>query len=94
MSKNDVEREDRLKLSEKRDLMYEKFRTNLRILRSVSGLPASDASKLIGLQTSWRCVNLEYGKANPNMDEIMLISNHYKVSIDDLLNKSIKIVFE
>lgn len=85
---------ERIGLSDKRDLLYEKFRTNLRVIRAFKGISASEASEKIGLKHGKRLVQLEYGTANPSFEEIILITRHYNVNIDDMLNKEISYSFK
>ena len=88
------ERIERITLAEKRDMMYEKFRTNVRILRAHKGISGSDCSKEIGLKDGKRLIALEYGRSNPTMEEMIAISKYFSVTIDDLLSKEAKIEFK
>lgn len=90
----DKTRYERLTLSEQRDMMYEKFRTNIRVLRAITNLSGVEASKNIGLKHGRRLIQLEYGTGSPSMEEMILISKFYGHPIDDILNKNIKITFE
>jgi DNA-binding XRE family transcriptional regulator len=85
---------ERVSLAEARDMMYEKFRTNIRVLRAREGWSGCKAGEVIGLKNGKRMINLEYGRANPTMEEMLLISKCFNQSIDDILHKTIKIVFE
>ena len=89
-----VERPERLSLSQGRDMLYEKFRTNLRVLRGKTDVSAVDLSKEIGLESGARISNLEYGKGNPTVEELVLISKFFNVTIDDLLHKEAVITFK
>lgn len=84
---------ERVSLAEKRDMMYEKFRTNLRLLRAHKGWSGVEAGEIIGLKSGKRMIDLEYGKANPTMEEMILISKCFGQAIDDILNKDAKIIF-
>lgn len=88
-----VERPERLTLKKSRDLVYEKFRTNLRTLCAASSLSMIDISKDSGLESGKRITDLQYGRGNPSMDEMIVISKYFKISIDDLLNKTATITF-
>lgn len=85
---------ERVSLAEARNMIYEKFRSNIRILRAKQGWSGTEASDKIGLKNGKRMIDLEYGRANPDMDEMLLIAKHFNVKIDDLLNKDAKITFE
>lgn len=88
------DRLERVSLSEVRDMIYEKFRTNIRLLRAKKGWSGTEASEKIGLKNGKRMIDLEYGRANPSMEEMLLISKAFDVSIDSLLHKEAKITFE
>lgn len=85
---------ERVTLAVARDMIYEKFRTNIRLLRAKEGWSGCEAGEKIGLKNGKRMIDLEYGRANPTMDEMILISKCFHCSIDDLLNKSASICFE
>lgn len=84
---------ERVTLSEARDMIYEKFRTNIRLLRAKEGWSGCEAGDRIGLKNGKRMIDLEYGRANPTMEEMILISNTFKVPIDNILNKTAQISF-
>lgn len=86
-------REERYTLFEGREKMYERFRTNIRILRAVSGLSGVEAAQAIGLRDGKHVLNLEYGRCRPDIDELILIAQHYHHKTDDILNKDIQITF-
>lgn len=76
-------------------MIFEKFRTNLRVLRGSTNLSAVELSTLLGLKSGSRIIDLEYGRAGtPSTEELIIISRHFKITIDDLLNKQAKISFE
>ena len=89
-----VERPERVSLSKGRDMLYEKFRTNLRVLRGKTDVSAVDLSKQIGLESGARISNLEYGKGNPTVEELVLITKYFCISIDDILHKEAVITFK
>lgn len=91
---NELGRPERLKLSESRDMLFEKFRTNLRVLRGQTKVSAVELSKEIGLKSGSRITDLEYGRGTPEMEEVILIANYFKVKLDEIIYKEAKIYFE
>lgn len=91
---NKKPREERLSLKETRNMAFEKFRRNIRILRAGIDISAADLAIKIKLKNGKRYVDLEYGRANPTTEELLIISKHFNVTIDELLFKSAKITFE
>lgn len=88
-------REERLKLKQTRDLSYDNFRRNLRILRGSQDLSAIELSDRLGLHSGSRCIDLEYGRSGvPNVWELDTIAKYFQISIDDLLNKKAVITFQ
>lgn len=85
---------ERVTLAEARDMMYEKFRTNIRLLRAKEGWSGCEAGEKIGLKNGKRMIDLEYGRANPTMEEMILISTCFKQSIDNILHKDATVTFE
>lgn len=85
---------ERVTLAEARDMMYEKFRTNIRLLRAKEGWSGCEAGEKIGLKNGKRMIDLEYGRANPTMEEMILISNCFKQSIDNILHKDATVTFQ
>lgn len=76
--------------------IYEKFRYNLRLLREAKGLTASAASHELGW-TKHRMIDLEYGKFNrgmPKLVELTSLCSFFGVSLDDLVHKKARIIFE
>lgn len=88
-----IERPERLSLRKSRDIIYEKFRTNLRTLCAASSLSMIDISKDAGMESGKRITDLQYGRANPTMEEMIVISKYFKIAIDELLNKTATITF-
>ncbi len=84
---------ERVSLAEARDMMYERFRTNCRVLRAMKGWSGVEAGEAIGLKNGKRMIDLEYGRANPSMEEMILISKCFGFSIDQILHKDIVITF-
>lgn len=88
-------REERLKLKETRDISYDNFRRNLRILRSSMDISAVELSEKLGLKSGHRCIDLEYGRQGiPSVWELDTISKFFEAPIDALLNKKATISFE
>lgn len=85
---------ERVSLSEARDQLYEKFRTNCRMLRAQKGWSGVEAGEKIGLKDGKRMITLEYGKGNPTIEEVMLISKCFDITIDDLMHKTAEITFK
>lgn len=94
MAQSRRKKTDNITLAQSRDMLYEKFRTNSRLLRAWKGWSAVQASKEFGFRNSRRLIDLEYGRGNPTMEEMIAISKVYGYSIDDILNKQIKFIFE
>lgn len=91
---NKKPREERLTLKESRDKKFDKFRRNLRMLRASIDISAVELSSKLPLKNGSRCVDLEYGRANPTLEELISISKYFKVPLDDLLNLTAKIIFQ
>ena len=85
---------ERVSLAEARDMIYEKFRTNCRLLRAKKGWSGVEAGDKIGLKNGKRMIDLEYGRANPTIEELLLITKCFSVSMDELMHKEAKIIFE
>jgi transcriptional regulator with XRE-family HTH domain len=86
-------RPERITLAEARDMLYEKFRTNCRLLRAKQGWSGVEAGEKIGLKNGKRMIDLEYGRANPTIEELLLITKCFDLSMDELMHKEAKIVF-
>lgn len=85
----------KLSLTEERMKQFEVFRHNLRLLRHTTGLSAEKLGKELGFDKYHRVVDLEYGRATePKLQEVIVISKYFNVSIDNLLYNRIKIAFE
>ena len=91
---NKKPREERLTLKQSRDMAYEKFRRNIRILRAGIDISAVELAGKLKLKNGKRYVDLEYGRANPTTEELLCISKNFSVTIDELLFKKAKITFE
>lgn len=73
---------------------FENLRTNLRLLRALSGVSAETAGKAAGLEKHYRFFDLESGRGVPKLDEIEKLAKYFKTTIDDLLYKKARIIFE
>lgn len=85
---------ERVSLAEARDMVYEKFRTNCRLLRAKFGWSGVEAGEKIGLKNGKRMIDLEYGRANPTIEELLLITKCFNVSMDDLMHKEGLVIFK
>ena len=90
---NKKPREERLTLRESRDKQFDTFRRNLRMLRASVDISAVELSINIKLKNGKRCIDLEYGRGNPSTDELLAISKHFNVTLDELLFKNATINF-
>jgi transcriptional regulator with XRE-family HTH domain len=72
------------------------FRKNIRTLRRASSEKSSnEVSKEMKLKSVKRLADLEgEGRGIPSLDEVITIANYYKVPIDTLLKKEIKLNIE
>lgn len=84
---------ERVSLAQARDMMWEKFRTNCRMLRAQRGWSGVEAGEHIGLKNGKRMIDLEYGRANPASDEIMLICKCFNVSLTQLVEMQATVTF-
>lgn len=85
---------ERVSLAEARNMLYEKFRTNIRLLRAKKGWSGCEAGEKIGLKNGKRMIDLEYGRATPDIEEVLLIAKCFEVKMDDLMHKEAVIIFE
>lgn len=79
------------------DQIFENFRFNLRILRVSRDLTGKELCEGLGWVNTKRILDIEDGKRGvPKMDEVYEIAKYFKVSIDDILKKRVKVsvVFE
>lgn len=83
------ERLERLSLAESRDKIFEKFYNNIRILAATETISMVDLSRNLGLKSGSRITDLCYGRGIPATEELIVLSKHYKCTIDDLLNKTV-----
>lgn len=93
IAKKDLE--NKPSLTEERLKEFELFRHNLRLLRATTELSAEALGKALDLPKYHRIIDLEYGKATaPKLDEVKIIANYFKISIDELLYKKAEISFK
>lgn len=81
-------RQERMSLSESRDKLYEKFYNNIRLLVAAEQLSMVDLSRQLGLKSGSRINDLCYGRGVPSSEELIVLSRHYKCTIDSLLNET------
>jgi len=84
---------ERLSLSEGRDKLFDKFYNNIRVLIATETISMVDLSRNLGLKSGSRISDLSYGRGNPSAEELIVLSRHFKCSMDDLLNKTATISF-
>ena len=84
---------ERVSLAKARDMMWEKFRTNIRLLRAKEGWSGVEAGEKIGLKNGKRMIELEYGRGNPTSEELMLISKCCNVSLTMLIEMDATVTF-
>lgn len=87
------ERPERLTLAQSRDLFYEKFRTNLRILCGSVGKSMVDLARELNLKSGSRITDLQYGRGIPSIEELHIITKYFGITTDDILFKTAKITF-
>lgn len=85
---------EHVSLADARNILYEKFRTNIRLLRAKKGWSGCEAGEKIGLKNGKRMIDLEYGRANPDMEEMLLIAKCFEVTMDDLMHKEAIVTFQ
>lgn len=72
---------------------YHTFKRNIRLLRHEKGFTAKEASEAVGLRNNKRFADLEEGRMPPHVDEVIKISEYFKVNIDTLIYKTATITF-
>ena len=70
------------------------FRQNLSEIRQAKRLSAKELAIKANLKQQKRINDIEEGRGSPSLDEVYSICKVLQISIDDMLNKSIKIKFE
>jgi hypothetical protein len=88
------ERPERLSLAENRDKLFEKFFNNIRLLVATEKISMVDLSRTLGLKSGTRLSDLSYGRGTPSTEELIVLSRHFKCTIDELLNKTVTISWQ
>lgn len=78
-------RNERLSLSESRNMIYEKFYNNLRLLVAGQQDSMVELARKLNLKSGNRVNDLCYGRGVPSTEELMILGKHFNCSIDDLL---------
>ena|SRR5688572_17820347 len=81
------ERIERLSLAESRDKLFEKFYNNLRILCATETMSMVDLARKLNLMSGKRLYDLCYGRGVPSTEELIVLTKHFKCSIDQILYK-------
>lgn len=87
-------RPERLTLSETRNKIFDRFYNNLRVLVATQELSMVDLSRKLGLKSGSRISDLCYGRGTPSAEELIVLANHFKCALDDLLYKSATITWQ
>ena len=85
---------ERLSLAEMRNKMFDNFYNNIRVLCAFETISMTQLARNLSMKSGNRMVDLCYGRLQPNLEELVVLSKHFKISIDDLINKKAKIIFE
>lgn len=88
-----VERPERQTLAEGRDKLFEKFYTNIRVLVATQNSSMVSLSRQLGLKSGARIIDLCYGRGNPSAEELIVLSQHFNCTMDDLLYKTAQITW-
>lgn len=80
---------ERATLAENRNSIFEKFVNNLRILIATEPQSMTELAKEIGMKSGTRIHDLSYGRGKPTTEELIVLSNHFKCTLDDLLNRTV-----
>jgi hypothetical protein len=82
------DRQERLSLSEGRDMLFNLFYRNIRILVATESISMVDLSRKLGLKSGSRISDLCYGRGTPSTEELIVLARHFNCTIDDLLYKT------
>lgn len=82
-------RPERMSLSASRDVLYELFYNNLRVLVANETISMVDLSRQLNLRSGSRINDLCYGRGVPATEELIVLASYFKCTIDDLLKKTI-----
>ncbi len=66
------------------------FRYNLKMLRASVELPGEELSTKMKLPVK-RVNDLEGGRMPPNLEDLIIITNHFRITFDDLLKAKISL---
>ena len=86
-------RQERMSLAESRDILYEKFYNNIRLLIATEIISMVELARSLGLKSGARIYELCYGRAIPATEELMIFAKHYNCTIDDLLSNTAKVAW-
>ncbi|HMK58329.1 MAG TPA: helix-turn-helix transcriptional regulator [Nitrososphaeraceae archaeon] len=70
------------------------FRNNLKVLRSVHRLSARELAVKADLRQLKRISDFEDGRGKPSLDELYSICITLNVSLDEILNKELRITYQ
>lgn len=87
-------RHERMSLAEGRDKLYEKFYNNLRVLAAMELISMVDLSRKLNLKSGSRLNDLCYGRGIPGTEELIVLSNYFQCTIDDLLNNTVVVSWQ
>jgi transcriptional regulator with XRE-family HTH domain len=73
---------------------FEQFRKNFAMLRAHKGDTGEEFAKALNLKSTKRAFDFECGRCRPSFDEIRTIAKYFEVTIDELMYKKGKIIFE
>lgn len=71
----------------------DKFRKNLQKVRRSKALTAKELSKLCESKQLKRIADIEDGRGKPTLDEVYIICEILKVSMDCMINKNVEVNF-
>lgn len=94
--KTETQRDERLSLADQRNMNYEAFRNNIRLLRHYRCISAVEMAELLPPSpaiSGKRIIDLEYGRSNPTTDEILNLTKFFNVSLTDLMQREARVSF-
>lgn len=78
---------ERLSLAESRDKLFEKFYNNLRVLCALETISMVELARKLNLMSGRRLYDLCYGRGVPTTEELIVLTKHFGITIDQILNK-------
>lgn len=81
------ERVERLSLAESRNKVFEKFYNNLRVLCAMETISMVELARKLKLASGKRLYDLCYGRGTPSSEELIVLTKHFGITIDQLLYK-------